>query len=236
MWKRKRTDRRIVSFRGFATLCLVIVVLIGFGSLGEVRAQSTRTRISRYSGFLGDYSKLKRSRELKGAMSYENPSKKLGHYDKFMIDQVVVHFAPNAKGIGVDPIKVQQVADYFHRELWLALSMRYQVVNTPGPGVLRLRMAITDIKTTVPIMNIHPGTKLLGQVLGLGLGGASMEGEAVDSQTGERVLAVVDSRKGGINPLPSRAAIDPVAHAKEVMRYWVKRFVGRVDKAHGFTN
>ncbi len=227
MLKRKRTDRHLVLFRGFGTLCLVIVALIVFGSLGEVQAQSKR-----YSGFLGDYSKLKRSRQLKGAMSYENPSKSLGQYNKFMIDRVVVHFAPNAKGIGIDPFKVQQVADYAHRELWQALSIRYQVVNTPGPGVLRLRVALTDIKTNVRLMNIHPGTKLLG----FGLGGASMEGEAVDSQTGERVLAVVDSRKGGINPLPSRAAIDTVAHAKEVMRYWVKRFVGRVDKAHGYKN
>ncbi len=232
----KITNYRILGFSGKAAVWIATFALIACGSLGEVQAQSTRTRISRYSGFLGDYSKLKRSRQLKGAMSYENPSKKLGHYDKFIIDLVVVHFAPNAKGIGVDPIKVQQVADYFHRELWLALSMRmrYQVVNTPGPGVLRLRMAITDIKTTVPIMNIHPGTKLLGQVSGLGLGGASMEGEAVDSQTGERVLAVVDMRRGAFNPLPSGAGFDEVGHAKEVVRYWVKRFVGRVDKAHGY--
>ena len=229
MWKRKRTNRRIVSFRGFGTLCLVIVVLVGFGSLGEVRAQSKR-----YSGFLGDYSKLKKSRKLEGAMSYENPSKSLKEYDKFIIDRVVVHFAPNAEGIGVDPLRVKQVADYLHREMWQALSIRYQVVDTPGPGVLRIRAAITDIKTTVPIMNIHPGTKLLGQLTGLGLGGASMEWEAVDSQTGERVLAVVDSRKGGFNPFPSGAGFDEVGHAEEVMRHWAKRFVGRVDKAHGY--
>ena len=226
----KITNYRILGFLGKAAVWIATFALIACGSLGEVRAQSTRTRISRYSGFLGDYSKLKGSRELKGAMSYENPSKKLGHYDKFIIDLVVVHFAPNAKGIGVDPIKVQQVADYFHRELWLALSMRYEVVNTPGPGVLRLRMAITDIKTTVPLMNIHPATKLLG----LGLGGASMEWEAVDSQTGERVLAVVDVRRGAFNPFPSGAGFDEVGHAKEVMRYWVKRFVGRVDKVQGY--
>ena len=227
MWKMKLTNYRILEFSGKAAVWIATFAFIACGSLGEVQAQSKR-----YSGFLGDYSKLKRSRQLKGAMSYENPSKSLKEYDKFMIDRVVVHFAPNAKGIGIDPFKVQQVADYAHRELWQALSIRYQVVNTPGPGVLRLRVALTDIKTNVRLMNIHPGTKLLG----FGLGGASMEGEAVDSQTGERVLAVVDSRKGGINPLPSRAAIDTVAHAKEVMRYWVKRFVGRVDKAHGFTN
>ncbi len=227
MWKMKLTNYRILEFSGKAAVWIATFAFIACGSLGEVQAQSKR-----YSGFLGDYSKLKRSRQLKGAMSYENPSKSLGQYNKFMIDRVVVHFAPNAKGIGIDPFKVQQVADYAHRELWQALSIRYQVVNTPGPGVLRLRVALTDIKTNVRLMNIHPGTKLLG----FGLGGASMEGEAVDSQTGERVLAVVDSRKGGINPLPSRAAIDTVAHAKEVMKYWVKRFVGRVDKAHGFTN
>ena len=227
MWKMKLTNYRILEFSGKAAVWIATFAFIACGSLGEVRAQSKR-----YSGFLGDYSKLKKSRKLKGAMSYENPSKSLKEYDKFIIDPVVVHFAPNAKGIGVDPLKVKQVADYLHREMWQALSIRYQVVNTPGPGVLRLRAAITDIKTTVPIMNIHPGTKLLGQLIGLGLGGASMEVE----QTGERVLAVVDSRKAGFKPLPSRAAIDTVAHAKEVMRYWVKRFVGRVDKAHGYKN
>ena len=222
MLKWKRTDRRIVLFRGFGTLCFVIVALIVFGSLGEVQALSNPL-----TKFIPRPLKFKKNRE---GMVYENPSKSLKEYDKFIIDRVVVHFAPNAEGIGIDPWKVQQVADFFHRELVQALSIRYQVVNTPGPGVLRLRVAITDIKTNTRLMNIHPGTKLLG----FGLGGASMEGEAVDSQTGERVLAVVDSRKGGINPLPSRAAIDTVAHAKEVMRYWVKRFVGRVDKAHGY--
>ncbi len=146
-------------------------------------------------------------------MSYKNPTKSLKGYDKFMVDPIMVHFAPNAKGIAVDPFKVQQVADYFHRELWQALSIRYQVVDTPGPGVLRLRAAITDTKTTVPIMNIHPGTKLLG----LGLGGASMEGEGVDSQTGERVLAVVDSPRGG--RLTIEEGMYELGHAKYVMQY-----------------
>ena len=225
MWKMKLTNYRILEFSGKAAVWIATFAFIACGSLGEVRAQSKR-----YSGFLGDYSRLKKSRKLEGAMSYESPSKSLKEYDKFIIDPVVVHFAPNAKGIGVDPFKVQQVAAYFHRELWQALSIRYQVVNTPGPGVLRLRAAITDIKTTVPLMNIHPATKLLG----LGLGGASMEWEAVDSQTGERVLAVVDVRRGAFNPLPSGAGFDEVGHAKEVMRYWVKRFVGRVDKVQGY--
>ncbi len=93
---------------------------------------------------------------------------------------------------------------------------------------MRLRAALTDIKKTKPAMNISPGTKLSG----IGLGGASMEAEALDSQTGERVFVVVDARPGTL--LAIAPGLDPLGHAKQVIRYWIKRFVNRIDKAHGF--
>ena len=145
-----------------------------------------------------------------------------------MLDPVIVHFAPNAKGSGVDPIKLKKLTDYFLYEAVSALVKRYRVVSEPGPGVLRLRMAITDVQTTQPMFNILPATKLLG----FGMGGASMEAEALDSMTGERILAVVDKRSGEYNPLPSAAEFDELGHAKEAIKHWVERFVSRVDKAH----
>jgi hypothetical protein len=92
--------------------------------------------------------------------------------------------------------------------------------------VLRLRVAITEIKKTIGVLNIHPATKLTGA----GLGGASFEGEALDSQTGERVLAIVDSRPGNVLSLEGLGEFD---HAKQVMRFWVERFVKTMDEAHG---
>ncbi len=77
-------------------------------------------------------------------------------------------------------------------------------------------------------MNIHPGTKLSG----VGFGGASMEAEAIDSQSLERVLAVVDSQKGNVRFVD--AGLKPLGHAKQVISKWVERFVERVDKAHGY--
>jgi len=77
-------------------------------------------------------------------------------------------------------------------------------------------------------MNIHPATKLSG----LGLGGASMEAEALDSQTGERVFAVVDTRQG--KRMSIGAGLSEFGHAKQVIEHWVERFVSRVDKAHGY--
>ncbi len=97
----------------------------------------------------------------------------------------------------------------------------------PGPGVLRLRAAITDIEKTTPIMNIHPAMKISG----IGLGGASMEAEAVDSQTRERVIAVVDSREGSRASIG--AGLQTFGHAKQVMDFWVERFRKNLDKAHG---
>ncbi|MCZ6466551.1 MAG: DUF3313 domain-containing protein [Alphaproteobacteria bacterium] len=179
------------------------------------------------SGFLGDYSQLKPDPAFDGARRYQNPAKPLKQYRKFMLDPVVVHFAPNAEGTAISPDELKKLADYFHNRAVEELSKRYQVVQKPGPGVLRVRAAITDIEKTTPIMNIHPAMKMSG----IGLGGASMEAEAIDSQTRERVIAVVDSRQG--SRLSMAAGLQTYGHAKQVMDFWIERFVKQLDKAHG---
>ncbi|UCC32242.1 MAG: DUF3313 family protein, partial [Phycisphaerales bacterium] len=62
---------------------------------------------------------------------------------------------------------------------------------------------------------------------------ASMEAEGLDSQTGDRVRAVVDSRKGDVMAIG--AGLKPLGHAKQVIDYWIERFVKRVDQAHGYS-
>ena len=181
------------------------------------------------SGFLGDYSGFRASSEYKGAMEYRHPTLTLADYNKFMIDPILVHFAPNAKGTAIDPAKIMKLTDYAAEQLRESLSKRYQVVSAPGQGVLRLRVALTEIKKTTPAMNILPPTKLSG----VGLGGASMEAEAIDSRSLERVFAVVDSGMG--DRLSIAPGLDPLGHAKQLIRKWSARFAKRVDNAHGYT-
>ncbi len=45
------------------------------------------------------------------------------------------------------------------------------------------------------------------------------------------VLAVLDLKKGSV--LSVGADLDRLGHAKQFIDYWIKRFVSRVDKAHG---
>ena len=180
------------------------------------------------SGFLQDYSQLKPSPRVEGAMVYENPAKPLKGYDKFIVDPVVVHFAPDAKGGGIDPESLNELASYFHSEIVKALADGgYTVVKAPGAGVLRVRVAITQIDKTVAVANIHPATKMTG----IGLGGASMEAEGVDTQSKDRVFAVVDSQKG--SRLDVVGGLQSFGNAKAVMSEWAKRFVARLDEAHG---
>ncbi len=183
-----------------------------------------------HSGFLGDYSQFKPHPTVEGAELYESPSKSLKQYNRFIVDPVIAHFAPDAEGAAIDPGELKELTDYFHDQLVKGLSEsgHYQVVNAPGPGVARLRIAITAIEKTTALANIHPAMKASG----IGLGGAAMEAEAIDSVSGERVAAVVDSQSGG--RLGITAGLKKYGHAQQVMDGWVERFVNRLDELHGY--
>ena len=159
-------------------------------------------------------------------MTWENPTRNLNQFDAFIVEPVIVHFAPNANGVSIDAEKLHELTEYAHEQLVSALRERYQVITVPGAGTLRLRVALTDIQKGNTVLNIIPTTKLTG----VGLGGASMEAEALDSMTGERILAVVDKRSGNQFSLEGAGELD---NARQVIRHWAERFVGRVDAAHG---
>lgn len=205
-----------------ARKCMIgfLTLVLWAGLAGYGHAQSPM------SGFLGDYSQFKPSGEIKGALVYEHPTKTLRDYNKFIVEPIAVHFAPGAEGVTIDPAKLFELVQYFHGQAVKALRKKYQVVNNSGPGVLRIRAAITGIEKSIPLLNIHPGTK----VTGIGLGGASMEAEAVDSVTGGRILAIVDSQRG--KRLSFFAGLSEFGHAKQVMDMWVERFMKRLDAAH----
>jgi hypothetical protein len=98
--------------------------------------------------------------------------------------------------------------------------------------VLRIRTAITRVRASIGVALVRAGPpEMTAHAPGIGLGGASMEAEGLDAQTGERIVAVVDSRTGSA---PDVSGLSTDAHAREVLRFWVERFVRRLDEAHGF--
>jgi hypothetical protein len=182
-------------------------------------------------GFLSDYSKLKSYSDL--SYRYIPSEVVLRRYSKFIIDPVVVHFHTGSKAIeerSKGKITEQDLTDmknYMHDAIVKAISDQYSVVYRPGRGVARVKVALTDLKKSNVLLNIHPGSKLLGA----GLGGASLEAELVDSQTSEQIAAIMESQLG------SRLSLEGYSEwgdAKAIMDGWAKRFRKRLDEAHGY--
>jgi hypothetical protein len=179
------------------------------------------------SGFLNDYSILKPSKVISGALSYSKPDSDLAKYTQFIIDPVGVNFADAKKNGTYDPALLAQLTDYFRTQLINGLSKNYQVVDQPGPNVLRIQIAITGLKKAEPALNIHPATKLSG----LGLGGASVEAQAVDSQSGEVQMAFMQTRDG--DRLALLEGFQEWGHARQAMDFWASQLVKRLDTLHG---
>ena len=180
------------------------------------------------TGFLSDYSKLSKNPNFDGSYVYINPKRPLKNYTKFLIKPVQVRLTKEAKEREVDGAKLKEMAQYIRKQFATELKKSgYGIVNSTGPGILTLRLALTDVDPARIIANIHPAMILTG----VGLGGASGEAEFLDSQTGEVVVAAIESQKGerGFDGLTK------YGNAENVIDRWAKRLVIRMDKEHGKT-
>lgn len=144
------------------------------------------------SGFLTNYEALTPHASRAGAFLYEHPTAKISSYRGFLIEPVVVSLTPEAQERSVDPQALERLAEYFRRELIAAIPERFAVVEAPGPGVLRIRAAITDATPRAVFSNLHPRSAATE-------GNArrtTIEAELVDAETNERIVAIVDTQLG----------------------------------------
>ena len=227
---------------------MMITALVGY--MGFFNVSVSEAKELKTSGFLEDYSGFTESEETKGLHVKRNPDRSVGEYSQFMIDPITVYFAPrkglskiNPKRMGINPKRLAELTTFFEEEIARALNENYTVVDEPGEGVLRLRIAVTDIKANMPILNIH----MYSSTTGIGLGSASMEGEAIDSVTGEEILAVIDFRKGKVMPKLKDEEVDDIAKEamdnkldsllkyetiRQIMTNWAENFAAKVDELH----
>ena len=176
------------------------------------------------TGFLSDYSMLQP--EGQSTLRFIDRSA-LARYNAFIIDPVTVYFHGDAKGTDVPYDKRDELTIYMRGAIVEALADGYDIVSTPGPGVARVRIAVTDIKSSTQALNVLPTTRITG----MGLGGASVEAEIVDSRTGEQLAGLVESRLA--QRLNMAAGWSKFGDAKAVMQDWARNFRRRLDEVHG---
>lgn len=101
------------------------------------------------TGFLSHYPRLKPVAAADGAECWREANMDLKKYDKVLISRIVVSLKPSPDGEQtIDPTDLKTLTDYFHASMQKSLAPQMQVVNQPGPGVIVIRIALTDLVPT----------------------------------------------------------------------------------------
>jgi len=218
-------------------------LLIGFPTQAQESSKPQEAESRQVSGFLGDYSGLYPDPKNGDLLIYQKSKDTLKNYRKFIIDPVTVYLLPEAQDRGIDPDDLDRLARYFTDAITDQLvEADYEVVTDPGPGVAELQIAITNVEPTGGKKNaalkagataasvaVAPGASLL--VPRLSVGKVGIEGEIIDSVSGERVVAFVTG-KGGRRWFSGLKAYKKWGDIEAAFRSWAKEFRKRVDELH----
>jgi hypothetical protein len=199
------------------------------------------------SGFLPNdtYAKLQPDPASSDWLIYFDNPDVLKKSDTFLVDPVKIFFVPEVQQRDIDPADQAKLADYFTKAIKDELQAgHYNLATEPGPNVKVLRFAITNVepnggKTNMAVSGSAavaaqavapvPGTSMIAPRLKVGK--VSIEGEMVDSISGQVDMAFMTSKSGrrffsGLKAFQKWGDIDAA------FRSWAKNFRQRLDKAH----
>lgn len=215
-----------------------------------------------YADILSQPGRLKPTADGSGALVWIDPNVDLTKYNKFLVERIQVRLADDAAYKTIDPTDLKAMADYFHNAIAKALGPTYQVVSKPGPGVLRVRIVITDLVPTKPeysvVALVVPYATVVDVASGPAdgrpagstayLGRTGIAGSLIDSQT-NRVVAeyadtevgrkyVVDTSKGVTTAVTTGVddylqAYSTWGYAKKAFDGWARDLRRWLDKVHG---
>src|SRR5271170_8520112 len=160
------------------------------------------------TGFLGnDYALMAPpapGTDQKAMLRYVNPNVNWGSYNAIMIAPVTFWAADDSKVSAGDQ---QALCDYSYSVFVKDLGKNFIIAKQPGPGVLKLSVALTDATSAVPVLRsisvVVPQARLLSAIKMAATGTYAFVGSAQgalklnDSVSGELLAAAVDKRVGG---------------------------------------
>lgn len=191
----------------FIRAAFIALVLLSTGCGRAYQTEHIET-----SNFLDDYSLLKGGQQGEALLSYWKSGTDWASYKKVIVDPVAIRKTPDSKLNELphaDNYQLKELFDYRIRE---ALKTDFKLVNKPGPDTLRIQFAITDADTK----------SYIGKV--------SVEGKITDSQTGELLMASVDSRAGGKTLIGTFNGWDDIALAYQ---YWAAQLSFQLCEKQG---
>jgi hypothetical protein len=224
-------------FSGASAIVVAALVLAGCTSTST----SNEPMQTEYSGFLPNYSDLTQATDANGEtiLRYINPKLTPANYHAVIIEPVI--FYPKAEPTEqVSQATLDQIRGYTSTCVRQAIASRVQVVDTPGPGVGKIQIALTGVASTaeglkpwqyVPqafvismavnkVEGAPQQAKLLVEVLGTDSVSGEVLAKVVRTHTGEALARVASNE-----PVVTFDSVKPIldewcdATAKSVAQY-----------------
>ncbi len=146
-------------------LKITFAVLLGLNFL--TTSAFAQEQFSR-SGFLGNPSVYDLLQKVSGddldVYRWVKPGVDPKKYNKFMVDSVIFFLADKSDYKGIDPQEMKALCDEFNKQLVVAFKDKLPIVADPGPDVLRIRTAITNVQPS------RPGASAITSIVPIGLG------------------------------------------------------------------
>jgi uncharacterized protein DUF3313 len=194
--------------RHYGRLILVTLTLAGVAlsstGCGIIKPLRQRRGEAEHSGFLKDYSQLQPQEGYAAKEVYIDANAAWSNYNAVFIDSVTLWINDPSKQ--PSPEDAQMLTDMLYKALSDKTEEKFTLVGRPGPGVIRVRAALTEAKGARVALNavttVIPQLRLVSTLGGVAadtatlVGAASVEAELVDSLTNERLAAAVDAVAG----------------------------------------
>ena len=170
------------------------------------------------TGFLGDYSQLAPGRGDQAQFIYINPRADFGPYQRIIIDPVVVWRQGASRFSGFPRAEVDALADSLAAAMRSRFALEFDVVEAPGPGTMRIRIALTGVTSSAD------DPKAVERV--------SIEVEVVDAQTNVRLVAAMDAP--GEASQSTDTAAEPTVDIQAAFLSWAGRASARLAAFRSF--
>jgi Protein of unknown function (DUF3313) len=182
----------------FVFACLLTTSLLLAGC-----ASQTLTR----TGFLSGHEVMVPATGEPSFRSYVKPYLSPGQYTQYLLEPVI--FEPKS-ALTLTEAETAQLKTDLESAVRQSFETKFQPAAQAGPGVFRLRLAITGIDKSNPGLNVAMAILIVP----LANGGASTEAEALDSVTGERLVALLASSNGSLIKGEFAGFFSEFGHAK----------------------
>lgn len=137
-------------------------------------------------------------------LRYVDGSAQWTQYNAVML-QPVTFWADDDSKVSVKD--QHELTNFFYQALEKQLGAKYRMTDAPGPGVMRIQVALDDADSATPVLRtismVIPQARALATLKFLAtgtypfVGSAQAEAKISDSQTGQVLVAAVDRRVGG---------------------------------------